>query len=384
MKHSSFIAICLAAAATLWSCSTDKARLSGKLEGVDKGNVVVKLLDMDKMTVLDTIAVDSKGSFSCNVPVADGDPEFVYVYYGSRKVASLILQKGESAGFVADTLGNYTVTGSPESALLSESEKASAEFTAAVAATRKKLDGLNPSSAEALEIGRELYRNYVTYYRKRVLFVMENSKSLSAIPVLYESVGDMPVFSQLTDAIHFRNVCDSLMSVYPGSKYVKALDTEASRRENLFNLNSYAATAGEVGFIDFTLPDVSGKKVSISELAGKSKVLMVYFWASAMGDQKLFNQDVLKPVYKQFAPKGFEIMAVSLDTDKAAWATAVKTQDAGWVNVCDGLGTASQIVSTYNVRQIPSLFFIIDGEVVAGTGVKDGQTLRSFLSSKLR
>ena len=111
---------------------------------------------------------------------------------------------------------------------------------------------------------------------------------------------------------------------------------------------------------------------------------MVYFWASVMGEQKMFNQDVLKPVYKQFAPKGFEIYAVSLDTDKAAWATAVKAQEAGWVNVCDGLGTASPVISTYNVQKIPSLFFIIDGEVVTSTGVKDDASLRSFLSSKLK
>ena len=103
-----------------------------------------------------------------------------------------------------------------------------------------------------------------------------------------------------------------------------------------------------------------------------------------MGEQKMFNLDVLQPVYKQFAPKGFEIYAVSLDTDKAAWATAVKTQNSGWINVCDGYGVSSPVVSTYNVQTIPSLFFIIDGEVVSSTGVKNEATLRAFLSSKLK
>ncbi|MBQ9185774.1 MAG: AhpC/TSA family protein [Bacteroidales bacterium] len=383
MKQIKFVAVILAAA-FLCSCGSDKARLSGKIEGANKGDVVVKLLDINKMTVIDTLKLDAEGNYSCSVPVKPGDPEFVYVYYGANKVASLILQKGENVNVVSDSLGNYSVTGSPESELLCESEKAQAEFSAAVALYRSKLDGLNPSSAEALEIGSELYRNYVSYYRKRVLFVMENSKSLSTIPVLYENVGDLPVFSQHVDAIHFRNAYDSLVTVYPLSRYVKALDAEAARRENLLQLNNKASLANEIGFIDLDITGVDGKKISLSSVAENKKVVMVYFWASVMGEQKMFNQDVLKPVYKQFAPKGFEIYAVSLDTDKAAWATAVKAQEAGWVNVCDGLGTASPVISTYNVQKIPSLFFIIDGEVVTSTGVKDDASLRSFLSSKLK
>ena len=383
MKQLKLVAA-VAAAAMLWSCNADKASLSGTIEGATKGDVVVKVLDVNKMKALDTLALDKNGKYSCSVPVKAGDPEFVYVYYGANKVASLILQKGEKATVVSDTLGNYSVSGSPESELLCESDKAQAEFAAAVALTRAKLEKLNPSSAEALQLGQELYRNYVSYYRKRVLYVIENNKSLTTIPVLYENVGDMPLFSQLTDALHFRNAYDSLMTVYPNSKFVKALDTEASRRENLFRLNNNLNQAGEVGFIDIEMPDINGQKVKLSSVAENKKVTMVYFWASVMGDQKMFNQDVLKPVYKQFAPKGFEVYAVSLDTDKAAWATAVKTQDAGWVNVCDGLGTASSVIATYNVQQIPSLFFIIDGEFVSGTGVKNEATLRSFLASKLK
>ena len=121
MKQLKFVVLGVAAMATLWSCASNSAKLSGTLEGVNNGSVVVKLLDVNKMTVLDTLAVKN-GNYSCSVPVKAGDPEFVYVYYGPTKVASLILQKGENAKVTSDTLGNYTVTGSPESELLSGSE----------------------------------------------------------------------------------------------------------------------------------------------------------------------------------------------------------------------------------------------------------------------
>ena len=365
-----FAAMAAIATLSLSSCgSSDSAKLSGSVEGLTSGKVVVKVLNLNKMDVLDTLTLDANGAYNVNVPVKKTDPEFVYVYYGSRKVASLILAGGDKVKVTSDTLGNYSVAGSPESEKLLEVEKAQSEF----------LKGMAGAADQA-----DLSRLYINYYRKRIRFTIENNKSLSCVPVLMETIGQAPVFSQRTDAIHFRNVCDSLKTVYPESRYVKSLEAETVRRENVLQLSGYMENAKEIGYIDIALNDVNGKKVALSDVAKNKKVVMVYFWASTMERQAIFNLDVLKPVYKQFAPKGFEIYAISLDVDKAAWATTLKSQSLGWVNVCDGLGVASPVITTYNVQSVPSLFFIINGEVVSGTGVKNEATLRSFLSSKLR
>ena len=63
----------------------------------------------------------------------------------------------------------------------------------------------------------------------------------------------------------------------------------------------------------------------------------------------MMNLDFLLPVYETYRDKGLEIYAVSLDTDKGVWANAVKNQKLSWVNVCDGLGTASPALTLYNV-----------------------------------
>ena len=57
-----------------------------------------------------------------------------------------------------------------------------------------------------------------------------------------------------------------------------------------------------------------------------SKVVMIYFWSSSDAAQKMFNQDVMKPVYNEFHSKGFDIYSVAADADKAAWASVVKSQ----------------------------------------------------------
>ena len=213
-------------------------------------------------------------------------------------------------------------------------------------------------------------------------YIMENMSSLTTVPVLYETLPDgSPIFSQATDAIHFRNVADTLSKIYPESRYVKALEKEAERRASLLAIHTQIKNAEETSYIDINLPDIKGEKSSLSNVKGK--VVMVYFWAAGLAEQKMFNLDVIKPVYEDFHGKGFDIYAVSLDADKSLWASVVKNQKLPWVNVCDGLGTASQVVGTYNVTSIPSLFFLVNGELVAGTGVKDEASLRAFLKKNL-
>lgn len=356
--------VCLAAIVASASCSSNKANLSGTVAGAEGKDIVIKKLSSAGVEALDTIKAGAEGSFAYKMEIAKGDPDFVYIYYGETPVASLLLKAGDAVSVKADTLGIWSVEGSEECSKLLEATNLQRGFA-------KKLAG-----------GSITLQDYIDYYRQNVKFIMANNKSLAVIPLLSEKLpGGDPVFSQLTDAIHFRATCDSLKTVYPDSRYVRALDAEAERRMNLLQMNNAIGKAQEVGYIDIELPNELGRKIKLSEV--QAKVVMVYFWSSEMGDQKMFNQDVLKPVYRDFKGKGLEIYAISLDTDKAAWATAVRTQKSGWINVCDGLGTASPSVLSYNVNKIPSLFFIVKGELVTGTGVKDEATLRSFLSKKL-
>ncbi len=73
--------------------------------------------------------------------------------------------------------------------------------------------------------------------------------------------------------------------------------------------------------------------------------------------------DVLKPVYDRFKGKGLAIYSVNIDTDKALWANIVKNQGLEWTSVCDGLGTASPVITMYNVKNLPYNCFIVNGEM---------------------
>lgn len=366
------------AAMVVASCGKS-AKISGTLSDAPESDVIVKLLDVNKYKVLDTVKTDANGRFAYKVEVEAGQPEFVYLFYKDTRIASLLLQKGDKVDVTSDTLGTYSVTGSDETLKLMDVEKDEAEFNDKFFSASAKLSDLPEDSAEAAALRKDLTSQYIEYYRSRVKYVIQNSHSLTVIPVLYQTVGnELPVFGQATDAIHFKNISDSLATVYPESKYVKALGKEAERRFQLLGLNSRIQNAESAGFPDFELADVNGNKVKLSDK--DSKVVMLYFWNSDDAAQKIYNQDVMKPVYNDFHSKGFDIYGVSADTDKSAWASVVKHQNLPWTNACDATG---RVLSLYNVSTLPVVYFIVDGTLVDAPDVKDEATLRSFLSKKL-
>ncbi len=369
MKNfSRFLVVVMALAAA--SCGKNTT-VEGTVHETPGKYITFKLLDVNRFQVLDSVKTDPAGKFTYSLDLKAAQPEFIYLFYGNRQIASLLLQKGDKVKVETDTLGVYEVEGSDESEKLRMVEQ---EYNAFIKDMNRIIDREGMSQAQ-------LSRRYVSYYRDRLAYVLGNTKSLTSVPVLFQHVNPtFPVFSQPSDGLIFRAVCDSLKTVYPESRYVKALEKEAKRRLSEMEVNTKLRDAGEVGYIDISLPGVNGRNVSLSETLGK--VTMIYFW-QATAEQKMFNLDALVPIYEQFHDKGFEVYAVSLDSDKAAWAAAVKNQSLPWVNVCDTRGAQSPYVASYGIGSLPMVWFITDGSIDTEAKVRDAADIRAYLKKKL-
>lgn len=383
MKNFNAVFFAVAVAAVFSVSCSKSAKIEGNVSGAGDRDLTIRVLDVNKYSVTDTVRTDAGGNFSYKVQIARKQPEFIYVFYKDIRVASLLLERGDKVKVSADTLGTYSVSGSEESEKLAGVERDLAAFSAGFIEKSARLGSLDPQSEQAAELRREITRDYIDYYRSRVRYVLDNSHSLTVIPVLYQTVGDnLPVFGQETDAIHFRNICDSLETVYPDSKYLKSLKDETKRREQYLNLSMRLNNAEEVSFPELELPDINAVKVRLSEV--DAKVIMVHFWTSSDNLQKMFNLDVLAKVYKDFHSKGFEIYQVALDVDKAAWAATVKNQNMPWINVCDGLGANSPAMRLYNIKSLPVSFFIAGGELADSYEISDEASLRRVLGRLLK
>ena len=153
-----------AAAALLAAACTPTAKVEMTLDSAPSSEVVVKLLNINQYEVLDTLKTDASGKFSYKVNVEEGQPEFVYVYYKDKRVASLLLEAGDKVNVSADTLGNYTVQGSEESSRLALVEQ---EYSAA----QKRLQALavqmeTASDEQMASLRQALAKEYVAYYRQ--------------------------------------------------------------------------------------------------------------------------------------------------------------------------------------------------------------------------
>ena len=73
---------------------------------------------------------------------------------------------------------------------------------------------------------------------------------------------------------------------------------------------------------DFTMNDVNGSPVKLSEIYSKNNYTLIDFWASWCGDCRQENPNVVA-TFSKYKSKGFSVLGVSLDTDKAKWIKAI-------------------------------------------------------------
>ena len=90
----------------------------------------------------------------------------------------------------------------------------------------------------------------------------------------------------------------------------------------------------------------------------------------------------LKSTYEKYRKKGFEVYAVSLDSNKIQWMNAIDFNEFNWINVCELSYPESRAASLYNVKAIPAGYLINrEGDIVA----RDlyGRTLETWLDNLL-
>jgi peroxiredoxin len=144
---------------------------------------------------------------------------------------------------------------------------------------------------------------------------------------------------------------------------------------NLFSQMRPGQTAAEL-----SLPDMSGKMISLSELRGQ--IVLIDFWASWCGPCRQNNPRLVK-LYHKYHERGFEIYAVSLDEETKNWIKAVHHDKLTWIQVNDNKGWEAPSAALYSVDMIPSSF-LIDRKGVIYTINAEGPELESSLKDLLK
>jgi thiol-disulfide isomerase/thioredoxin len=151
---------------------------------------------------------------------------------------------------------------------------------------------------------------------------------------------------------------------YPDTKYGqnadKILDSLAKQAAGKKIQDSLAAGAM---FPDFAETDLNGKPLSVAALKGN--VVLVDFWATWCPPCRAELPNVIA-TYKKHHSEGFEIIGVSLDSEREKLDAFLKQQDGmTWPQYFDGLGWSNKLAGKYGVQSIPFAVLVgPDGKII--------------------
>ena len=114
---------------------------------------------------------------------------------------------------------------------------------------------------------------------------------------------------------------------------------------------------------------MDGRAVDLAKLRGK--VVLVDFWATWCPPCRGETPNVVA-TYQKYHDKGFEIVGISLDQDKAALKKYVADNKMPWPQYFDGKGWDSAIGTRFGIDSIPAMWLIgKDGVVATQDGRQD-------------
>jgi len=140
----------------------------------------------------------------------------------------------------------------------------------------------------------------------------------------------------------------------------------------------------EVGspYIDFTQKDVNGNDFTLSSVIGKSKIIILDFWASWCPDCRKENPGLVD-IYNTYKDKGLDIVSVSFDVNEDAWKKAIADDNLSWKNhVSDLKGWNNSTAELYSIAYIPQNLILDENGTIVKKNVP-AERMKELLVSLL-
>lgn len=352
MKRLAFMII---AAALIAACGKKEPHyvITGNIDGADSVTFLLQKRVSGNTVVLDSAMV-LNGKFVMKGGKVEYPEYLTLIAKNKRRGMNLFVENANitiTGHF--DSLYKVKVTGSVTQSEYDALVKSGEELT-------KSYSELSDSFAQANEAGdkakMEEIRNKFSEIEQQMTMMekdfIKNNPSSYASPIVLQGLSYEMEASEIES---FISLLDTTLAKLP------AMVTLKERAEKMKSV--------EIGQTapDFTLNDVNDKPVSLYSLVGKSKLLLVDFWAAWCGPCRRENPNVVK-VWKEFNKKGFDVLGVSLDRpgEKDTWLKAIKDDNLTWTHISDLQFWNCAAAKLYAVNSIPANFLLDEkGTIIA-------------------
>lgn len=110
-------------------------------------------------------------------------------------------------------------------------------------------------------------------------------------------------------------------------------------------------------YLNLSMHNLEDQPVELAQYIGKSKLLLVDFWASWCGPCRKAMPKLIA-LYEEYKDKGLEIVGVSFDEKADSWKQAVEALKLPWPQMSDLKGWKSEAAKLYDITGIPALILI--------------------------
>ncbi|MDE6452064.1 MAG: AhpC/TSA family protein [Odoribacter sp.] len=352
-----------AIAFSLAACvSTPKYTINGTIEGEQASGNAFLVKNSD--TLAKAVITDGKFVLTGNV---DHTTNAQLTIEGKRMGLPVILENVDYTAVINFTNPMESKVEGPENqkiindymAINMESRSAQSKLYKEYSEAAKAND-----TAKIRQLGKTFDKLEKEATKKQDALIKNNADTYAAALILTNKMGGM-------DAEELSKEFENLG---PNAQASEAGQAIAERIKKIA-----AVAVGQVA-PDFTLNTPDGKPLSMHSIKGKVKI--IDFWASWCGPCRGENPNVVK-IYKEFHPKGLEILGVSLDNTKEAWLKAIEDDKLTWNHVSDLKGWGSEAAQLYAVNGIPHMVVLDENNVIVAKNLR-GDALRAKVAEMLK
>lgn len=354
------IIVLVACAALMAACQTRKPsfKITGIISGAeDSVQFVLQKRVSGQIVTLDS-AILLKGKFEMKGDAIEYPEMVTLLAKDLRKGVSFYLENSAITikGHI-DSLSKASITGSKTQdeykSLQDALQKLNSEYSELYTKYRKANEEGNKDEAAGLEKQMEEVENRMTATQKD--FIKNNPSSFVA-PTVLRSIS---YYLEADEIESYINAMDTLVRKI---QIVKDLETRVEAMKRV--------AVGQKA-PDFTLNSPDDKPVSLWSKVGKSKLLLIDFWASWCGPCRQENPHVVK-VWQEFNKKGFDVFGVSLDRPDAKdkWIQAIKDDKLTWTQVSDLKYWDCEAAKLYAVNAIPANFLLDENGVIIARNLR--------------